>query len=175
MKKTAERLKQMGAGLIALLMMLLLTACEPESREGNRASGRPEVICSIYPVYDFARAVAGEHADVYRLLPAGKDSHGYEPSVGDMAAVSKADLFIYTDDELETWIGALSDHMIMLENWTFSTLNGSTVPSGGGRIPFLRSRGGSMWNSSLFGGRLNCTPRRECWHTMPEITTSRIA
>ncbi len=108
MKKTAERLKQMGALLMALLMMLQFTACEPDSREGNRASGRPTVICSIYPVYDFARVIAGEHADVYRLLPAGKDSHGYEPSVGDMAAVSKTDLFIYTDDELETWIGALA-------------------------------------------------------------------
>ena len=108
MKKPAEHLKQMGALLMALLLMLLLTACEPDRREGNRASGRPMVICSIYPVYDFARVIAGEHADVYRLLPAGKDSHGYEPSVGDMAAVSKADLFIYTDDELETWIGALA-------------------------------------------------------------------
>ena len=54
-----------------------------------------------------------------------------------------------------------------------STKNGRIGPVGG-RMPFLASRGGSMWKLSLFGGRLNCTPRRECWQTMLLITTSRM-
>ena len=103
MKKTA--LKRALAALMTLSLALCLTACQnTDGGEKDKLS----VACSIFPVYDFAREIAGTKADVYLLLPTGTDSHEYEPSVGDMVALDKTDLFIYTDGEMEIWADDLS-------------------------------------------------------------------
>ncbi len=67
-----------------------------------------EIVCSLFPQYDFTRRIAGERAHVTKLLPDGIDSHGYEPSARDMVKTDMADLFIYTDDLLEGWVKNLS-------------------------------------------------------------------
>lgn len=67
-----------------------------------------EIVCSLFPQYDFTRRIAGDRANVTKLLPDGMDSHGYEPSPRDMVKTDTADLFIYTDDLLEGWIKNLS-------------------------------------------------------------------
>ena len=35
-----------------------------------------EIVCSLFPQYDFTRRIAGERANVTKLLPDGMDSHG---------------------------------------------------------------------------------------------------
>ena len=102
-----NRVKRALLLLLALTLMPVLAACGDGEQRGQQDSNRLTVICSIYPVYDFTRQIAHGHADVYQMLPKGMDSHDYEPSVGDMVAASRADLFIYTDDEMETWIGGI--------------------------------------------------------------------
>lgn len=72
------------------------------------ASAELEIVCSLFPQYDFTRRIAGERANVSKLLPDGMDSHGYEPSPRDMVKCDMADLFIYTDDLLEGWVENLS-------------------------------------------------------------------
>ncbi|MBR3927433.1 MAG: zinc ABC transporter substrate-binding protein [Clostridia bacterium] len=67
-----------------------------------------EIVCSLFPQYDFTRRIAGDRAHVTKLLPDGIDSHGYEPSARDMVKTDMADLFIYTDDLLEGWVKNLS-------------------------------------------------------------------
>ncbi|MBQ6971204.1 MAG: zinc ABC transporter substrate-binding protein [Synergistaceae bacterium] len=67
------------------------------------AHARVSVVCSLFPVYDFTRSVAGELADVKLLIPAGVDLHEYEPSPRDIITLNEADLFIYTCPELEAW------------------------------------------------------------------------
>ena len=72
------------------------------------AAAELEIVCSLFPQYDFTRKIAGERAHVTKLLPDGLDSHGYEPSARDMVRCDMADLFIYTDDLLEGWVKNLS-------------------------------------------------------------------
>lgn len=72
------------------------------------ASAELEIVCSLFPQYDFTRIIAGDRANVSKLLPHGMDSHGYEPSPRDMVKTDMADLFIYTDDLLEGWVKNLS-------------------------------------------------------------------
>lgn len=67
-----------------------------------------EIVCSLFPTYEFAKHIAGDRADVTKLLPHGMDSHHYEPSARDMLNAKSADLFIYTDDHLEGWVKNLS-------------------------------------------------------------------
>jgi ABC-type metal ion transport system, periplasmic component/surface adhesin len=94
--------------ILALIAALALSGCGAKKDEAAaNGESRPVIVCSLFPQYDFARSIAGEYASVSQLLPPGVDSHDYEPSVGDMVACDKADLFIYTDDELETWVKAL--------------------------------------------------------------------
>ena len=92
---------------ILLIAILLFALCGCGRREQTAEKTGLQVVCSLFPVYSFARSIAGEYAQVSLLLPPGMDSHDYEPSAGDMAASDKADLFIYTDDQLETWISVL--------------------------------------------------------------------
>ena len=109
------RIKRVCVLLFVLLTGFMLSGCGGKQKQDvGGGNGKLAVVCSLFPQYDFARAIAGEYASVSQLLPPGVDSHDYEPSVGDMVACDKADLFIYTDDELETWVKALKggfDHV----------------------------------------------------------------
>lgn len=96
-------MKKCLAVLLCLCVILLCAACG-SAKKDKQSGDKLQVVCSIFPQYDFTRRIAGEHARVTQLLPAGMDSHEYEPSVKDVLRVNEADLFIYTDDELENWI-----------------------------------------------------------------------
>ena len=71
---------------IIFLALFSLTASE--------ASARLSVMCSLFPVYDFARQISGTVADVSLLLPPGVEPHEYEPSPRDIKALNDADIFI---------------------------------------------------------------------------------
>ena len=62
------------------------------------------IIATIFPAYDFARVIAGDHAQVELLLPPGSESHSYEPTPQDIIAIQNADLFLYTGSESDHWI-----------------------------------------------------------------------
>jgi zinc transport system substrate-binding protein len=54
-------------------------------------------------LYDFARIIAGERADVTMLLPPGLEPHSFEPKPNDIIRISKAGLFVYTNRYMEPW------------------------------------------------------------------------
>jgi zinc transport system substrate-binding protein len=66
---------------------------------------RIKIVASIFPLQEFARAVAGEHGDVTLLLPPGAGVHTWQPRPSDVIRLSEADLFIYIGAGLEPWIG----------------------------------------------------------------------
>lgn len=90
--------------LIFLLVccLAMLTGCGQQLPE--RDSDRLHIVTTIFPAYDFARAVAGERADVTMLLPPGMESHSYEPTPTDILAVQECDLFIYLGGESDAWV-----------------------------------------------------------------------
>jgi zinc transport system substrate-binding protein len=64
---------------------------------------RLTIVTSLFPLYDFARAVAKDKADVSLLLPPGVEAHSFEPRPGDILRIQSADLFIYTGARMEPW------------------------------------------------------------------------
>ncbi|MBQ8814902.1 MAG: zinc ABC transporter substrate-binding protein [Lachnospiraceae bacterium] len=63
-----------------------------------------QVVTTIFPAYDFARQVGGEHAEVNMLLSPGEELHSYEPSPRDIIAIEQCDVFIYVGGESDTWV-----------------------------------------------------------------------
>jgi len=82
-----------------LLATFSLAACQ----QSTVPDGRPLVVASVFPVYEFARQVAGDRAQVVSLVPTGVEPHDWEPSPQDMAQVRRARLFVYNGAGFEPW------------------------------------------------------------------------
>jgi len=89
--------------LLCVLCLLLLVGCGQKS-ERETEDGRLKIVATVFPAYDFARAAAGEYADVELLLPPGAESHSYEPTPADILAVRDCDLFIYLGGDSDAWV-----------------------------------------------------------------------
>ena len=93
--------------LLALVLSLSLVGCAV--REGSADDGRLRVVTTLFPYYDFARAVAGDRADVTLLLAPGREAHSFEPTPLDAVTISRADVFIYNGGEGEVWADDMLD------------------------------------------------------------------
>ena len=97
---------------LAMVCSLLVTGCQlgGNSKEGlentkfTDPTEKLQVVTTIFPYYDFARQVAGDYADVTMIVPAGMDTHSFEPTAEDMVTIGKADVLIYNGGELEGWV-----------------------------------------------------------------------
>lgn len=65
--------------------------------------GRMEVAASFYPLAFFAAEIAGDHAAVTNITPAGAEPHEYEPTAGDIARMERSRLLILNGAGLEPW------------------------------------------------------------------------
>ncbi|NJD55768.1 MAG: zinc ABC transporter substrate-binding protein [Nitrospirae bacterium] len=91
-----------------MIALTLITSFSCRSREdagSGMRTGKLKVVTSLFPVYDFARAVGGSNAEVTLLLPPGVEPHSFEPKPADMVKLNSADIFIYTNRYMEPWIG----------------------------------------------------------------------
>lgn len=62
-----------------------------------------QVVTTLFPLYDFARSIAGDKAQVTMLLPPGVEPHTFDPKPEDMIRISRAGLFVYTSKYMEPW------------------------------------------------------------------------
>ncbi|MEI7024860.1 metal ABC transporter substrate-binding protein [Paenibacillus sp. y28] len=65
---------------------------------------KPTVVASFYPLYEFARNVAGDKATVVNLVPAGVEPHDWEPTAKDMKQIQEANVFVYNGAGMEHWV-----------------------------------------------------------------------
>ncbi|MCE4048686.1 metal ABC transporter solute-binding protein, Zn/Mn family [Bacillus sp. Au-Bac7] len=92
--------------IFILMMSTFLFGCQ-NAEESSTNDEKLSVVTSFYPMYEFARQVAGERADISLMLSNGEDPHHYEPSAKDVARVNDADVFVYSSEEMEFWVGSL--------------------------------------------------------------------
>lgn len=87
--------------LVAVMALSVFSGCNSEN---TADSGKLSVVTTIFPIYDFARQIAGDNAQITMLLSPGTESHVYEPSPKDIVKIQNCDLFIYIGGESEKWV-----------------------------------------------------------------------
>ena len=86
--------------LVLVLMLSLFTACG----SGEIPKEGKKIVCTVFPLYDWTKNVAGEERPVSLLVKNGTDVHSFQPSAGDVAEILSADLFIYIGGESDEWV-----------------------------------------------------------------------
>lgn len=86
---------------LGLLLWLL-----PVPASGGPADRIP-MVASFYPLFEFARRVGGDRITVRNLVPAGVESHDYEPTPRDIVAITNARAMIYNGAGFEPWVQRL--------------------------------------------------------------------
>ena len=90
-----------------LLCALLLSGCAAPLAEPD--DGKIQIVTTLFPYYDFARAIAGDRADVTLLLSPGREAHSFEPTPLDAVRIAHADVFVYNGGESEEWVCDMLD------------------------------------------------------------------
>src|SRR5690242_13296879 len=94
--------------VIAVAVLAVVFGCKEQGAQKAAAPASPgqhklNVVTTLFPLYDFAKAVAGDKAEVTLLLPPGVEPHSFEPKPDDVVKMSKADVVIYTNEFMEPW------------------------------------------------------------------------
>ena len=85
-------------GRALALALLTLGGCAPAA-----PPGKPLVVATIYPLWEFSRQLAGDRADVVALVPTGVEPHDWEPAPRDVGQVQRAAVFVHTGTDLDGW------------------------------------------------------------------------
>lgn len=91
--------------LIAVLVTAAFSGCSWDKEDNGKIS----IVTTSFPPYDFARAVAGDKADITMLLSTGAEAHSYEPTPLDIAKIQKCDVFVCIGGEDEVWVDKILD------------------------------------------------------------------
>ena len=91
--------------LFILCLILMLSACgEAPAESGGEGL---DIVCTVFPAYDFAREIAGEKANVVLLVPPGSEAHSFEPTPQDIIRIENCDLLLCNGGESEAWLEEL--------------------------------------------------------------------
>ncbi|MDR0596487.1 MAG: metal ABC transporter substrate-binding protein, partial [Clostridiales Family XIII bacterium] len=106
--------KILSIALAAALAAMLFSGCAGQARpqeETPSAGGKISVVSTIFPPYDFTRAIAGDKADITMLLPPASESHSFEPTPQDIITIQDCDIFIYAGGESDEWVKGVLESM----------------------------------------------------------------
>lgn len=77
---------------------------EREKYEEGDNRERLKVVTTVFPYYDFVRQIAGDRVELTLVVPAGMDSHSFEPTPADMRTIQEADILICNGGAMEHWL-----------------------------------------------------------------------
>lgn len=106
-----NQVKALLVSLVTIAVLGLAFKMSKTSSTYQSPQGKITVTTSFYPLYYFAKEVAGEWATVINLTPAGSEPHDYEPSPQDIIAIEKSRLLILNGGGLEIWADKIKDNL----------------------------------------------------------------
>ena len=89
--------------LSAIVCSLFIQSCN-KSEKATHVQKRLKVVTTLYPLYDFAKNIGQEKADVTLLLPPGVEPHAFEPRPADILRIQGSDVLIFTGMFMEPWV-----------------------------------------------------------------------
>lgn len=92
---------------ICLLCVVMLCGCCKISPQNHNE--KLTIVTTIFPLYDFARQICGDKAEIKMLIKPGSEVHSYDPLPSDMASIYNSDLFLYIGGESDNWVENLLD------------------------------------------------------------------
>lgn len=107
--------------LISLVILIIfvggiIVLINSSKNDVQKEYGKINVVTTIYPIYDFAKEIAGDKASVSMLLSPGVEIHDYEPTPQDIIKIQESDLFLYLGEELEPWAETVISGMDRRDN-----------------------------------------------------------
>lgn len=103
---------QMKTGLLSAVLALGLWGCAGQAADtGSPEDDRPVVAVTLFPYYDFVRQVAGDRVKLELVVPAGMDSHSFEPTPADLIKIQESDVFFYNGGHMEHWVEEVLDSL----------------------------------------------------------------
>lgn len=109
MNMRTSRLKT-GCAAAGLGISLVLGGCaQTGGSQGafdasSEENGKLKVAVTLFPYYDFVRQIAGNQVDLQMVIPAGMDSHSFEPTPADIRTIQHADILISNGGTMEHWL-----------------------------------------------------------------------
>ena len=97
-------MKKIFSLIITTIILFAFTAC---SNNAVSESDKIDIVCTIFPEYDWVREIIGkdnEDIELTILMNSGVDMHSYQPTVDDIIKVSNCDMLIYVGGESDKWI-----------------------------------------------------------------------
>lgn len=107
-------LKRGIALLVGIIMCFNMAGCNSNTgKEKDKNKYKVTIMTTLFPYYDFARAVVGDVNDIHveLLLAPGQDAHSFEPTPDDIIKIDEADLFIYNGGSIENWVEKVVDSL----------------------------------------------------------------
>ena len=95
------KLKKIMTGVLAAFM---LAGCAPKQQQN---ATKLKIVATTFPQYDWIREIIGKdntNVDLQLLMKNGGDLHSYQPTAGDIANISDANLFVYVGGESDEWV-----------------------------------------------------------------------
>ncbi len=103
--------------ILVIFCILSLTGCVGSVEESLRL----EIVCTVFPQYDFIKNIAGDKVNVKMLVPLGTESHDFKLqnlTVSELKTVATADLIVYVGGESdEAWINELKTTVKSNARW----------------------------------------------------------
>jgi zinc transport system substrate-binding protein len=83
----------------AIIYMVLNFNVDQETADSDKVM----IVTTLFPQYEFTKAIGGDKVEVTLLLPPGVESHAYEPKPSDISKINNSAIFVYTGEVMEPW------------------------------------------------------------------------
>lgn len=88
---------------------MLLCGCTAQNNTSKNNGGKINIVTTVFPLYDFARNVAGDKANIDMLVTFGAEVHSYEPTPRDIIKIIDSDLFINLGSSVDGWTDKVTE------------------------------------------------------------------
>jgi len=114
--------KIMSVLLILVMSVTILSGCGAGKNSGADGNSDAKsdagtetdalnVVATIFPEYDFARAISGGKANISMLTDPGASVHSFDPSPSDIKKIQEADVFLYIGGESDEWVSDILESL----------------------------------------------------------------